>query len=319
MAVSVNGDIAYTRRAADGTETGAILDRFRRPAPNPGGATRFEWSPDGKWLASSDAYSGDGVPMKQYIMDFDFRTGRVREFAETLPCNCDGNPGAIWAPDSTRFEYTRLVRTGDGIERASDIYEPFGLVHFPAREFHMWISSSRYVERGDWDAGEYSIVDIASGLRTAIGRVSVLSPDRVLVATIADSVRQTFDVQETDGSTILVGLGGLPFEFSQDGRYVLAGSTYGPCIGLNVYHVADGEGQYCRASAGGSFSPNSRKLAVVAVDPPNPVTPQTAEVWIVELDTGAERKMASDLRGGLGCAKWSADSRYVAITFCPGV
>jgi Tol biopolymer transport system component len=319
IAVSVNGDIAYTTRAADGNETGKVLDRFGREAPNPGGSGRFSWSPDGRWLTSSDGYRGTGVPMKQYIMDFSFGAVTVREFAETLPCNCDGNPGVRWAPDSTRFEYTRLIGSGDRIDRTSDIYEPWGLTHFPSPEFHIWVSSSRYVERGDWEGGQYAIVDIASGFKTAVGRVAALSPDRMLVATIADSQRQTFDVEDTSGTTILAGLDGLPIEISKDGEHVLAASSYGACIGLNVYNVADGERTYCRALAKGSFSPDGTKLAVVALDPPNPVTPQVAEVWLVDLNTGAERRLAADLRGGLGCAKWSADSRYVAITFCPGV
>ena len=88
---------------------------------------------------------------------------------------------------------------------------------------------------------------------------------------------------------------------------------------MNVYRISDGGLQYCRPSASGSFSPDGTKLAVVAVEPPNPLTPQTAEVWLVDLTTGLERRLATDLRGGLGCAKWSADSRYVVVTFCPGV
>lgn len=315
IAVSVNGDIAYSTSSG-----GAILDRFRRPGPDPGGSGRFQWSPDGRWLTSSEDYQGDGAPMKQYIMDFSFRAVTVREFAETLPCNCDGNPGVHWAPDSTRFEYTRIVGTPGQGERTSEIYEPWGLTKFASPEFLRWVSSSRYVAGGrEENDGQYTIRDFVSGSSVNVGHVAALSPDSSLLASVAGPLGQTIAVQETNGSTLLTGLDGLPSEFSQDNKYLLASSSTGGCPGLNVYRVSDGQVHYCRTLAAGAFSPDSTKLAVVAVDPPNHLAPQTAEVWLIDLTTGSERRLATDLRGGLGCAKWSADSRYVAITFCPGV
>ena len=319
IAISVYGDIAYTVRHADGTDSGATLDRFWRPGPPPGGAGRFAWSPDGRWLTSSGGYLEYGVPIPQYILDYDFRTARVRQFAETLPCNCDGGPGVNWAPDSARFQLTRLVGAADLVERASDIYEPWGLTRFQTTNFHGWISPSKYIEQDNFESGNYAIYDFLRGVRVAIERLAFHSPERSVIATIPDVTQQAFNVRGADGTMITSGLQGLPDGFSSDGRFVLAGSGSVECPGLNVYRVADGERLYCRTFGRGSFSPDSTRLAVVVGQPPHPLPSHASELWITDLKTGTERRLASDLRGGLGCAYWSPDSRYVVVAFCPGV
>jgi Tol biopolymer transport system component len=319
ISISVNGDIAYTTHAPDGTTIGAMLDRFGRQAPNPGGSGRFSWSPDGRWLASSSGYMGDGVPMPQYIMDFDFRTGRVRQFAETLPCNCDGGARVVWAPDSARFQFTRL--TGSPSQRLplSELYEPWGLTRVQAPSLLAWLDATHYSTLPESDEPRYSIYDVVTGARIPLSAAAVPSPSGDLLATREGPMNGTFVVLRTDGSLVLNELEGRFEAWSSDGSYILAATgEFGPRAGLRVFNHA-GNLVYSRDGAAGTFSPDATKLAAVESRFADPIHASTADLWIVDLATGIERKVASDLRGGLGCAKWSEDSRYVAVTFCPGV
>jgi hypothetical protein len=324
IAISVHGDIAYTVRNPDGTDAGATLDRFRRLGPPPGGAGRFAWSPDGRWLTSSDGYLGDGVPIPQYILDFDFRTARVRQFAETLPCNCDGGPRVLWAPDGARFQYTRIAGSASDRDYVSEIYEPWGLTRLEAPQVYTWIDSTRYTVMHQSPPDENYIYDVVTGTRTPLPAPVLPSLYNPLLATLPGFSGSTFNIIRIDGSIVARNLAGTPVEFSNDGRHVLSlGSDAGCGHAINAYRIESGDLAYCKGYSGGSISPDSMRVAAVEtrylVEPAGAASPQTSNLWIADLATGTERLVASDMRGGLGCAYWSPDSRYVVVAVCPGV
>ena len=324
ITISVYGDIAYTVRHPDGTDTGATLDRFWRPGPPPGGAGRFAWSPDGRWLTSGDGYLGDGVPIPQYILDYDFRTARVRQFAETFPCHCDGGPRVLWAPDGARFQFTRITGVPGQGDYISEIYEPWNLTRVAAPQVYTWIDATSYIVMHQPPPEANYIYIVATGQKTALPAPVLPSPYGPLLATLPGFDEVTFSVLAEDGSTIVAGLAGAPVEFSQDGKHILSLGDGGCGHGLNVYRIVDGGLVLCKGGAGGSISPDGTRVAAVATryvmhPPVGSATPQTSELWVIDLMTGSERQVASDLRGGLGCAYWSPDSRYVVVAFCPGV
>ena len=92
IAVSVNGDIAYSVWDSGGAHTAAIYARSGVTRPSQDGIGMFAWPP-GRWLTYSGGYRGDILPIEQFILDT--TTFRTREYAETMPCNCDGGARAV--------------------------------------------------------------------------------------------------------------------------------------------------------------------------------------------------------------------------------
>jgi hypothetical protein len=115
------------------------------------------WSPDGRWLSYDGPYAGD-VPIPHYLVDTD--TWQERRIGATLPCNCDGGPRPIWAPDSALFIYSYTTTRGQ--PGTTEIYDPFGGASVPIHAYSVygWIDATHYVQRVNGADGQDTIVSV---------------------------------------------------------------------------------------------------------------------------------------------------------------
>jgi hypothetical protein len=332
IAVSVNGDIAFSVWDPSGAHSGGVYDRHGRIQMLAGGSGGFVWSPDGRWLTYSGGYAGDNAPIKQYILDT--VTHQAREFAESLPCQCDGGPRPVWAPDSSRFMYRRAFVDANQQRRdANEVYDPASGQRFEIQDTFTWLSASSVLvtdERRENDlyVRHHFVLDLRTGALTPVfepgwGSPSQLSPNQTMMAA---SDGFTARIVDREGDLVLDGAPGEFRSWSDDGRFILTNAFRAAC-GLRVIRISTGQQAACVQSgpvSGGGFSPDSGRVALLEsrymVNPPTGSgTPVTSDLVIVDLATGTAKTAARDMRGHLGCAAWSEDGRYVLVHTCPGV
>ena len=331
LAISSQGYIAFERCESNDSETLHLLlpNGEIRDLLAPGNWFSVRWSPDGRWLTYSSPYLGDGVAMPQTIIDT--QSWHERTFATTLPCNCDGGPVAIWAPDSNHFVYTSLLGRPPGETSATSLYDPKTLAHSPAPMALQWIGLNQYLGLELSEQGrqaDYFVFDIETGTRSPIPGQATPASNSSLLA-VPGSGPSTNRVS-LDGVEIVTGLQGFQPQWSPDSAYLATIAQQSDCGTAVLVYGADGRYLSCGslgntgARNAPSFSPNSKSLAYLHTSwlenpPRSSATPMTSDLFVIDMASGSETRLASDLRGSsVSCVIWSPDSRYLVAGTCSG-
>jgi Tol biopolymer transport system component len=301
----------------------------------PGPIWSAAWSPDGNWLA----YHSYGP--QPHIVLAEARTGRTRIVDRIYTPQGHGGPAANWSPDSRHFVY-RAVEEADARGWVSKLAVPEGDKPSRAIEISWWLDANRYIEvqerREDGRAvRDIYEVDLRTGARrqieSAVSGSMHRSPDGTKFALTTGQPGSSTSPRTqvfTSGGQPLYEVHGALRNWSFDSRYFLAVAGDGddcPRNAILIYRGADGHRVRCMDKARlesyiARFSPARAELAYAVsrpVDPDTrigrpPLMPLTSDVYLLNLETGAERKLLADARGGLYCLVWSPDGRWLILT-----
>ncbi len=170
--LSSRGDLAFAQPQPDGSFRTAVMlpDGTVHELGSAGHFT--SWSPDGRWLSYEAPYEAEDQPMTQYLVDI--QTWKESGIGASLPCNCDGNPRPIWAPDSEHYIYPYITgevgsdrHTAYELRTAGNDAQTRSIDRAVA-----WLDSQHYVERIGGNSPDspvqVSSVDIETGQKTPL-------------------------------------------------------------------------------------------------------------------------------------------------------
>jgi hypothetical protein len=278
--------------------------------------TTAAWSPDGRWLAFNQAFTGSDQERVFFV--FDSETGTTREVDRIVfEGSGDFRVSPEWSSTSEYFRHYGARAVSPFPDRAP-VDVDFGAWWFAGGNVRRAIVGDgtflgqALLRTQDLDTGEITETALGEGV-TGIGIPHPpFSPSSDLLALVT-----TPGGPGSPGVTSILTLDGahvadLSSEFwawSATGEYLTTTSGLGECVGVTVYRSVDWQPLRCFphgqfASAWAEFSP-AGDLIAYAVDT-DPVT-SVSVVRLLDLASGREQELGKFV----GCIEWSPDARWL--------
>lgn len=312
---SSQSDLAL--RAPGGHPAVLTIDGVMHVLANEGHARG--WSPDGRWLSYVGSYHADDEEIALYLVDTE--TWKERLIAANRPCNCGGGPSTTWAPDSAHFIYA-----GAGVETL-ELHNPLDgtSVDIDDGIIYGWLDATHYIQyvNGDDDKDTIVSVNIQSGASETIFDApgwTWIASDWQHIAVTEPGGRDV-RIRDRKDNVVADGIRGQFGEWSPSGSLFLTYARDSECgMAALVYNV-EGKLLACapapsyHGSGGAAISPDNHYVATIrtagGIGASYP--PPDNDVYVIELETGAERVVAEDLYGDIACIDWSPDSRFLVV------
>jgi Tol biopolymer transport system component len=298
----------------------------------------ISWSPNSRWLAYGEGYKGDGQRMATVVVDT--QTWEEHIVGYRLPCSCDAPNDVRWSPSGRYLFYpydeaggSRVLSTGD-----------WQTVMMTSSAW--WAPDEDVLYRAEQVTQEppvYSFVrhDIETGASKELLRerfhpsLQAMSPDgrRFAVPESAQGRNDSaFRIIDSAGNVLLDGIAGGFEAWSADGRYIVAAMPSSCGRGKALLDASTGQELGCLQDGSmfgfrtrEAFSPTAPVVAYVVSRPVSgqvigPRTPLTSDVFVLDLVSGQERRVLTDVRGQMHCVEWSPDGRWLIVDdWCDGI
>jgi Tol biopolymer transport system component len=314
---SSRGDLAIVARDDDGTSRAAVLhpDGSVHRLQQSGHVT--SWSPDGRYLTYEEPYR-EGELIDQYLVDT--QDWSERKIGESGPCNCDGNPRPVWAPDSSKFIYTYLVGEVPDGYAVSEVHFPDARPPVQVEDDRGWLDADRYIIRVyDEDSYDIVAVSLTTGARTPLfennprDRSLWMSPNHDLSFTEGTLLNSQGDV--------VASVPGGFRRWSPDGQHIVTFSNGTSCGRGYRVQAIDGTLIGCGPypPEGSPFNLDLTNDAFAYVVPTDIEVEFAENAYVLDFATGKRTQVLADFVAASYCVQLSPDSRFLVVGHACGL
>ena len=304
-------------RDDDGTSRAAVLhpDGSVHRLQQSGHVT--SWSPDGRYLTYEEPYR-EGELIDQYLVDT--QDWSERKIGESGPCNCDGNPRPVWAPDSSKFIYTYLVGEVPDGYAVSEVHFPDARPPVQVEDDRGWLDADRYIIRVyDEDSYDIVAVSLTTGARTPLfennprDRSLWMSPNHDLSFTEGTLLNSQGDV--------VASVPGGFRRWSPDGQHIVTFSNGTSCGRGYRVQAIDGTLIGCGPypPEGSPFNLDLTNDAFAYVVPTDIEVEFAENAYVLDFATGKRTQVLADFVAASYCVQLSPDSRFLVVGHACGL